>query len=241
MPRLLVLMTHPVGAAVVDRPADAIGGLVPVLRQVPCPASRVGGFFDARLEDLALFEAGRHAAEEGYDAVCTMTLDDGAAGALRSVLDLPVLAAGRTTSLHALTLADRFGWIVESQGHEARLRTALRQWQLADRCTGIRVAPSDQPHAVRAALAACIEIDSAAAVCLGSPALATSTRDAWPKPGDVPLLDPLAVTACMTEALLALNLSHSRTAAPRPLVPKPAVVQAMAKALAAPPHDAPAR
>lgn len=240
MSRILVLIPHPAAVPAPDtaawplRPSD---GLSPVYRPVRCPTSGTGGFFDARLEDLLVFDNGRQAAEEGFDAVCTLTLDDGGAAALRSVLDLPVLATGRTTSLHALTLADRFAWLVETRAQEARLRAALRQWHLAERCVAIRVAPADQPQALHSALADCVDIDGAGAICLGSPALVACALGPAPALGApdrpaVPLLEPLAVTCRMAEALLASNLTHSRTAAPRPLVPKPAVIQAMADTMA---------
>jgi hypothetical protein len=115
------------------------------------------------------------------------------------------------------------------------LRAALRQWHLIDRCVAIRVAPADQPQVLNSALADCVDIDGAGAICLGSPALVAAALG----PAPVPLLDPLAVTGRMADALLALNLTHSRTAAPRPLVPKPAVIQAMADAMALHPHHAP--
>lgn len=247
MSRILVLIPHPAAEPAPDTSAWSLGesdGVSPIYRPVRCPTSGAGGFFDARLEDLLVFDNGRRAAEEGFDAVCTLTLDDGGAAALRSMLDLPVLAAGKTTSLHALTLADRFAWVVETRAQEARLRAALRQWHLADRCVAIRVAPADQPRAWHSALADCIDIDGAGAICLGSPALVASALGVAPVPGApggpaVPLLDPLAVTCRMADALLAVDLTHSRTAAPRPLVPKPAVIQAMAETMALHPHHAP--
>lgn len=241
MPRILVLLPHPAAAPAPDVstwPRRIGRGCSLVYRPLCGPASPAGGFFDAGLEDLLVFDGGRRAAEEGMDAVCVMALDDGSTAALRSVLDLPVLGAGKTASLHALTLGRRFAWIAETEAQAARLRAALRQWHLAEHCAAVRVARPDTPHALRAALVESVETDGACAICLGSPALVAAARAFADAPG-VPVLDPLAVTCHMAEALLAVGLAHSRSAAPRPLVPKPAVLQAMAQAMAAHPASQP--
>lgn len=242
MTRILVLLPHSIAEDAPDVSAwpRRLGrGSALVYRPVRCPTSPAGGFFDGGLEDLLVFHGGCQAAEEGIDAVCTMTLDDGGAAALRSVLDLPVLAAGKTASLHAMTLASNFAWVVETDAQAARLRAALRQWHLAAHCVSVRVARPDTPHALRAALVDCVETDGAAAICLGGPALVAAARTFVDAPG-VPVLDPLSIACHMADALLALNLTHSRTAAPRPLVPKPAVMRSMAEAMAAhPSHHAP--
>jgi len=47
---------------------------------------------DWTLMDLAIFEAGASAQEEGYDAVCIDTMSDSGMLALRSVLDIPVVS-----------------------------------------------------------------------------------------------------------------------------------------------------
>ena len=45
---------------------------------------------DLAMADIAMFEAGCTAQEEGYDALCIDTMSDSGANALRSVLDIPV-------------------------------------------------------------------------------------------------------------------------------------------------------
>jgi allantoin racemase len=241
--RILVLHPpHDVSAAAETAQSQQdLPGCALVHRPLPCDISPAGSFFDAALEDLLVLEAGRHAEQERMDAVCVMTLDDGGAMALRSVLDLPVLAAGKTTSLHALTLGHRFAWVVEHPQQAVRLQSALRQWHLDAGCTSVRVARANTPHALRAALVACVEQDGAAVVCLGSGALVAAAAEFAQVPG-VPVLDPLAVTTHMAQVLLSTGLSHSRTATPRPLLPKPNVVQGMSQALveawpAATPHS----
>ena len=66
------------------------------------------GYHDWALADLALFQAGRTAQDEGYAAVCIDTMSDSGVNALRSVLDIPVLGPGRASYATALMLGDRF-------------------------------------------------------------------------------------------------------------------------------------
>jgi len=235
MSRILVLVPHSSTDDAPDFcawPQRIERGSSLVYRLLRGPLSPAGGFFDRGLEDLLVFHGGQQATDEGFDAICTMTLDDGGAAALRSVLDLPVLAAGKTATLHAMTLAHRLAWIVETHAQAVRMEAALRQWHLAEHCVAVRVVSPDTPHTLRATLVDCEKVDGAAAICLGSPAL-VAAASAFTDAVDVPVLDPLAVTCNVAEALLALRLTHSRTAAPRPLVPKPAVLQAMGEAMAA--------
>jgi allantoin racemase len=49
---------------------------------------------------------------------------------------------------------------------------------------------------------------------------------------EVPVVNPGPLSYKLVEAMLALNLSHSRHAYPRPLVPKPDMVHAMLDAAA---------
>ncbi len=63
---------------------------------------------DWALMDMGCFEAGLSAEDDGYDAVVIDSTADSAAGALRSVLDIPVIAPGRTSLLYALMLGSKF-------------------------------------------------------------------------------------------------------------------------------------
>ncbi len=60
---------------------------------------------DWALMDMAIFEAGLSAQDDGYDAVCIDTMSDSGMAALRSVLDIPVVSPGKASMLFALTLA----------------------------------------------------------------------------------------------------------------------------------------
>ncbi|MEM8563632.1 MAG: hydrogenase expression protein HupH, partial [Pseudomonadota bacterium] len=52
-------------------------------------------YYDTLLMDMSVFEAGLKAQEEGYSAVCIDTVSDSGLYALRSKLDIPVVAPGQ--------------------------------------------------------------------------------------------------------------------------------------------------
>ena len=64
--------------------------------------------------------AGQEAQAEGFDALCLPDFGDYGVGALRSLLDIPVVAGGRGTMLHALTLGGPFGVVTAEVGPRAR-------------------------------------------------------------------------------------------------------------------------
>jgi Asp/Glu/hydantoin racemase len=52
-------------------------------------------YHDYVLADFAMLEAGLEAADEGYEAICIDMMSDSGANALRSMLDIPVIAPVR--------------------------------------------------------------------------------------------------------------------------------------------------
>lgn len=186
---------------------------------------------DAALEDLGILRSGMDAAEEGFDAVCVDTLNDIGTVALRSVLDIPVLGTGHAAMLHALTLGTRFSLIVPSQAAVAQGRSSIRQWGLERQCASVRaVADGPMPLGERlhATSRRCIAEDGTDVICLGSSMMMPAAK-ALAQALGVPVVEPLASGCRLAETLLALGLSHSRTAHPKPLVPKPHVFRAMAE------------
>jgi len=190
-----------------------------------------GGFADAATEDLAVMSAAQHESDVTYDAVIVDSVGEGGTAALRSVLDLLVMGSCKTAALHALTLGTRFSFLVHSRAAGMRLRAELRQWQLESHCASIRVA-SLEKGAVREEAQRCVAEDGAEVICLGNRAFATFAPSLTEL--GVPVIDPLSLTCEVATALLAAGLTHSRGAAPAPRVAKLAVLDAMARVLAAP-------
>ena len=195
-------------------------------------------YHDYLLGDLGVFEAAMTAQEEGYSAVCIDTMTDSGMNALRSVLDIPVVGPGRASYLTALMLGAKFSVLTQWDGWIAFYKKELQEYGLVDKCASIRSinTPPDVknllggkekvvfPKLVKAGLQ-CVE-DGADVICLGS----TTMHQAHGHLTDnlpVPVINPGPLTYKLAEMLLALGLSHSRTAYPKPHVPKPDVVRTM--------------
>jgi allantoin racemase len=196
-------------------------------------------YHDLVLADVALFEAGKTAQEEGYDAVCIDTMSDSGMSALRSVLDIPVIGPGRCSYLTALMLGSRFSVLTQWDPWIGLYKKGLAEYGLADKCASIRsintppdvenllggkeevVFPKLRDMAMR-----CIEDDGADVICMGSTTMHQSVpylREHLP----VPVINPGPLTYKLAEFFLGLGLTHSRKAYPKPHVPKLDMLAAM--------------
>jgi Asp/Glu/hydantoin racemase len=196
------------------------------------------------LADVALFEAGSTAEEDGYDAVCIDTMSDSGMNALRSVLDIPVIGPGRASYLTALMLGDKFSVLTQWDPWIGLYKKGLAEYGLADKCASIRSinTPPDVENLLggkeeevfpklRDAAMQCIDVDGAEVICMGS----TTMHQAVPylqKELPVPVINPGPLTYKLAEFMIGLGLTHSRRAYPSPNVPKPAMLAAMMEAAA---------
>jgi len=198
---------------------------------------------DWLLLDIAVFEAGLDAEREGYDAVVIDTVSDSGADALRSMLDIPVVAPGRASLIFALTLGRRFGVLAQWEPALARYEKVLDEWGLRTRCAGVEHfdTPPDFSNLLAGKHdvvlprmeAACRRLVDRGAdvICLGS----TTMHQAHTHLAavvDVPVINPGPLSYKLVEMMLGLGLSQSRTGYPRPAVPKPLMVTAMLDAAA---------
>lgn len=198
---------------------------------------------DWALLDIAIFEAGLSAQSDGYDAVVIDTVSDSGSDALRSMLDIPVVAPGRASLLFALTLGRRFGILAQWEPALARYRKVLDEWGLAHHCAGVD--HFDTPPDFAALLdgkeaevlpkmeEACHRLVASGAdvICLGSTTM-HQAHSYLAARLDVPIVNPGPLSYKLVEALLTLRLSHSRVAYPQPGVAKPAMIKAMLAAAA---------
>lgn len=196
---------------------------------------------DWLLLEVAIFEAGLGAEDDGYDAVVIDTASDSGVDALRSVLDIPVVGPGRASLLVALMLGGSFGVLAQWQPALARVRTSLAHWELAAHCAAVdhfdtepdflgligtkreEVFPKME-EACRRLIAAGADV-----ICLGS----TTMHEAHGHLAEtlpVPVVNPGPLSYKLAEVLLAGKWSHSRTAYPQPLVAKTEMVHAMMRA-----------
>lgn len=256
MTKILVLVPIPQldEEGVSNREAQLSACNLPDTVEVHYRPIRAGGalgdsYHDWLLTDLGLLEAGQGAAEEGYDAVCIDTMTDSGLNALRSVLDIPVIAPARFSYLTALMLGNRFSVLTQWDPWKAMYRKSLQEYGVADKCASIRSInmPPDLRNLLGgkeevvfpkllAAAQQCVE-DGAEVLCMGSTTMHQAVpylRESLP----IPVVNPGPLTYKMAEVLTALGLSQSRTAYQRPAVPKPEMVTVMLDAASAAQREA---
>ena len=204
-------------------------------------------YHDWAIADVALFEAGKTAEEEGYDAVCIDTMSDSGMNALRSVLDIPVIGPGRCSYLTALMLGNTFCVLTQWDPWIGLYKKGLAEYGLTDKCASIRSinTPPDVENLLggkeevvfpklRDTALACIEEDGAEVICMGS----TTMHQAVPYLREnlpVPVINPGPLTYKLAEFFLGLGLSQSRKAYAKPNMPKLDMLEAMLEAAAS--HD----
>jgi allantoin racemase len=230
MPKLLMILAAGAGpadpAAVVDSDATV------VIRHAEGAPAGFASAHDWALADLAVLAAGQGAETEGFDAVCLGDFGDYGAGALRSVLSVPVVAAGRSAMLHALTLGSRFSVLVPASGYN-RAKKLIVEYGLSAQCASVRAFSAAEGEQGGAAFAAaltaakaCLEEDGADVLCLASTGDDLAAQLAAEL--TVPVIDPLLLTLKLAESFLGLGLAQSRRAWPEPQVRKPELVSALA-------------
>ncbi|MGV0763054.1 aspartate/glutamate racemase family protein [Tistrella mobilis] len=229
MSRILMIFTA-------DHPApESAEAEVVALTAPGLPAGLVSAH-DWTLADLAVLAAGQGAvgqgaAAEGYAAVCVADPGDYGANALRSVLDVPVVGAGRSALFYALTLGSRFG-VLAPAGGSARAKKLVQEYGLAAQCAGVRRIDEGEGEgegAILTAARAAIEDDGAEVLVLWRPLAAAATaRLAAALP--VPLIEPASLSLRLAEAFLGLGLAQSRRTWPMPQVAKPDLIAALVAA-----------
>jgi allantoin racemase len=199
---------------------------------------------DYVIADIGLLEAGLHAEEDGFDAVCIDTVSDSGVAALRSMLDIPVIAPGRTMFLTALMLGRRFGVLSMWERWFGLYERTLRDLGIEDRCAGIRSIDT-QPDSrnlltgkeedilplLHDAAVCLVEDDGADVICLGSTTM-HQAHEYLQQRLPVPILNPGPLSYLTAETTLALGLTQSRKAYPSPLVSKADMISEMLKAAA---------
>lgn len=198
-------------------------------------------YHDYVLADFSMLEAGLEAADEGYDAICIDTMSDSGASALRSMLDIPVIAPGRASYLTALMLGHRFSVLTQWDGWIALYTKGVREYGLEEHLVSVRSinTPPDVENLLggkeeivfpklREAGLQCIE-DGADVICLGS----TTMHQAHGYLSEnlpVPVINPGPLSYKLAETMLSLGLTQSRHAYPKPNVEKRGMIEAMAQA-----------
>ncbi|WP_322061829.1 aspartate/glutamate racemase family protein [Paraburkholderia sp. J63] len=189
-------------------------------------------YYDMAIAELAVIEAGLHAEEEGFDAVCINTVSDSGLNALRSRLSIPVLSPGQSAFHVACMLGHKFSILTMWERWFPLYRKTLREYGLESRVASIRqigVRPdteallSGKESVVFAKLEEearrAIEEDGADVIVLGSTTMHQSHAYLASRL-PVPVLNPGVIAYKMCEMFLDLGLAHSAKAYPPPEVLK---------------------
>lgn len=253
MKKVLVIVPFPLSDAGVEnrRAQQAHVDLGPDISFEYRPTKASCAMFDSPhdwlLADMGVYEVGASAQEEGFDAVCVDSMSDSGLGALRSVLDIPVIGPARTSYMLALMLGNSFGIVTYGAPEPGRVannaipmlyKKTLKEYGIAQHCASIQGAAieSDWENLLTgkedkafpillAAAERCVE-DGADVIMLGS----TTLHQAGAHLAEnlpVPVINPGPLTYKMAELLFGLGLTHSRLSFPAPAVPKIDVAHAM--------------
>ncbi len=212
-----------------------------VYRPVRADCAWFDSYHDYLIADLAVFQAGGRAQEEGFAAVCVDTISDSGVNTLRSVLDIPVVGPGRAAMVIAVLLGQTFSVLTQWDAWIELYGRRATEYGLADKLASVRSInmPPDMRNLLGGkeevvfpklleASRQCIE-DGAHSICLGSTTMHQAAQFlAAELP--VPVLSPGPVSYKLAEALIALGLTHSRLAFPAPHEPRLDMVDAMLEA-----------
>jgi allantoin racemase len=210
-------------------------------RAVKAGPANYDSHHDSLLADLAILEAGVEAEREGFDAICIDSMSDSGAKALRSVLDIPVVAPGKLSYLTALMLGDRFSVLTQWDAWVPGLTKGVHEYGLAHLCASVRSirtkpdlrnllgGKEDEvfPKLVAEGMA-CVE-DGADVICLGSTTLHQAHAhlvEALP----VPVINPGPLSYKLAQLMLETRLLHSHTTYHRPRTEMLDTVQVMVAA-----------
>jgi len=235
--RIKVIIPIPVDAAgVAARQAQLPDGLLPPDYEVVFEAVKAGAalgdsFHDALLMDVSVVEAALTAEKEGFSAVCIDTMSDSGINALRSCLNIPVVAPGASSFYMAANLGKKFGIVTMWDEWFPLYDKTLTEYRMWDRLACMRSIKT-RPD-LSELLAGKEEVvfnklleesqkaiteDGADTIILGSTTMHQShafLAERLP----VPVVNPGQVTFKTCQMMLELGLTHSKKAYPAPEKP----------------------
>jgi len=184
--------------------------------------------YESLLFDIYIAEAGLRAEEEGYDAVVMDTVSDSGLAAMRSRMTIPVIGPGLVAYATAIMLGKRFSIITMWDKWKFFYEKNLAVYHLEDKCASVRSV--NMPPEVEALFEGkeeemfqkltdeaqlAIDEDGADCILLGSTTM-HQAGEYMQKHLEAQVINPGPVAIKMTEAIVALGLSHSKVAYPSP-------------------------
>ena len=185
-------------------------------------------YYDMFIMDSIVVEAGLSAEADGCAAVCINTVSDSGLAALRSRLDIPVVAPGQASFHVACSLGHKFSVLTMWKPWYPLYQKTLKEYGLEHRLASIR--DIDTRPDVQELLEGKEEIvfgklleqaqkavdeDGADVIVLGSTTMHQS-HAYLAEHLSVPVINPGVVAYKLCEILLDTGLSHSKAAYPSP-------------------------
>ena len=232
--RIKIIIPIPMNQAGVDNRASQLPahlilpGFHPEFVPVAKGASLGDSDYDALLMDFSVMQAGIHAQDEGYSAVCIDTVSDSGLAALRSRLDIPVVAPGMAAFHIACMLGKKFSVITMWDEWFPLYEKTLTEYQLWPRVASLRSIKTrpdlkelleGKEEVVFAKLEAearrAMDEDGADVIVLGSTTMHQS-HSYLVERLPIPVINPGQIAYKLCEMFLTLGLKHSRKAYPAP-------------------------
>lgn len=219
-------------------PHLVLPGFHPEFVPVARGAALADSAYDVLLMDFSVVQAGIRAEEEGFDAVCIDTVSDSGLAALRSRLNIPVVAPGMSAFHMACMLGKKFSVITMWDEWFPLYEKTLTEYHLWPRVASIRSIKTrpdlkellvGKEEVVFAKLETearqAMEEDGADVIVLGSTTMHQShayLSERLP----IPVINPGQVAYKLCELMLTLGLKPSRKAYPAPQNPNDAAYHA---------------
>jgi allantoin racemase len=191
-------------------------------------ATLVDCYYEDLVFDMYVTEAGLRAEEEGYDAVVMDTVSDSGMYALRSRLQIPVIGPGLVSYLVGILLGHRFSIITMWDKWTHLYEKNLALYDLKQKCASIRAVniPPDVEalfsgkeeemfEKLTAEAQKAIDEDGAGVILLGSTTM-HQAGDYMSEHLAAPVVNPGPVAIKLTEAIVQLELTHSKVDFPSP-------------------------
>ena len=188
------------------------------------PAS-IESVYDEVIASPSIVKLVRRAEDEGYEAVIIDCMGDPGLDAAREIAKIPVLGPCQASIALASLLASRFSVITVLKNVIPIFHDLAKKYGAADKVVSVRSIEvpvldlEKKWNEVKAALEtqgrAAVEEEKAEALILGCTGMIGMAHDLQKALG-VPVIDPAPAALMMAEALVRLNLSHSKLKYPPP-------------------------
>jgi allantoin racemase len=217
-PNTSQVVTDRIGRAVmrIARPETEV-----VVAQIPHGPESLESFYDEALATPYVIEAVQEANRSGFDAVVLAAFCDPGIEALKEISDIPVYGLEEASFSVALLLGNKFSILTERKHKENVKAQQVRKHGLESRFASVRalnmgvVEIATDPAKVKetgiAIARRMIEEDGAEVIIMGCASMAGYSEDLEQALG-VPIIDPVAVTFKVVEALTEIGLRHSKIA-----------------------------